>query len=86
MPLLAVPLPSLGSGGGSTGIGVEVTAGVVPEYECREAAVYACMPWPMFSELPSPEKALIVAHFRLHRAIEQHQLAAARPPDTGRPR
>lgn len=50
---------------------------IVPEYECREAAVYAHMSWREFQELDGREKARVVAHKRISALIEQHYHADA---------
>lgn len=46
--------------------------GVVPEYECREAAVYTQRSWEQWLALEWQERAASVAHYRVHLAIEAH--------------
>lgn len=47
-------------------------AGLVPEYEAREAAVYCNYKPKEFYELDWWEKASCVAQYRLHRIVEMH--------------
>ena len=41
------------------------------EFEQRESARYAGVPWPDFEVLPAEERALILAHYRLSTRLEQ---------------
>ena len=50
----------------------ETRLGMVPEYECREAAVYAQTPWLEWTEMPAAERAASVAHYRMHLMIDSH--------------
>lgn len=50
---------------------------MVPEYECREAAVYVHLSWAAFQKLPTRERAKVIAHYRLHLMIEAHVNDAA---------
>lgn len=51
--------------------------GFVPEYDCREAAVYVGIPWPQWVELDMRERASVVAHHRVHMLLEAHVNDAA---------
>jgi hypothetical protein len=66
------------TGGASAGIQYQIEAGIVPEYEVREAAVYAHIPWPAFLEMPPREKTAVVAQYRLHGLVDAWQQHAAR--------
>lgn len=46
--------------------------GAVPEYECREAAVYTHVPWATWLTMDGRERAAAVAHYRAHLLIEAH--------------
>jgi hypothetical protein len=50
--------------------------GFVPEYEQREAAVYAHVSWFEYEKATNVEKAAIVAHYRMHSLIEAHASAS----------
>jgi hypothetical protein len=57
---------------------LEMSLGMVPEYEAREAAVYSHCPWTTWTqEYNSYERACAVAHYRIHLAIESHVSDAA---------
>jgi len=57
----------------NTGIGVEpFLPGFVPEYECREVAAFAHYNWVEWLALTNVERVRAIAHFRLHKLIEQH--------------
>lgn len=60
-------------------IGFRHEEGVVAEFECREAALFANYNWTEFLALSWREKAATVAHYRLHNLIEAHRIAAAAP-------
>ena len=40
------------------------------EYECREVARFVLVSWPEWLELDENERAMCVAHYRVHSAIE----------------
>lgn len=44
----------------------------VPEFECREAAVYGHYNWTEWAELDHLDRAGAVAQYRLHHMIESH--------------
>lgn len=46
--------------------------GLVAEYEEREAATYAGIPWMQWLAAPIQERAASVAHYRLHYLIQMH--------------
>lgn len=47
--------------------------GMVPEIECREAAVYVGVTWHSWEkELTGRERAAAVAHYRIQLAIKAH--------------
>lgn len=56
----------------NTGISIQAMPGVVPEYEEREAAVFAHYNWSDWCSLDWTERANAVAHYRLHSLIESH--------------
>lgn len=56
----------------NVGLSFESTLGCVPEYECREVAVYSHCPWHVWVELDYFDRALAVAHYRIHHLIETH--------------
>lgn len=56
----------------NTGIEIKSPSGVVPEYEEREAAIFAHYNWTQWVELTWQERAQIVAHYRLHLLIQGH--------------
>ncbi len=45
----------------------------IPPYEEREAARFSLYNWTAWQELSSGEKAMAVAHYRLHHMIDTHQ-------------
>lgn len=47
------------------------------EYELLETALFEGIDWLTFQKLDGKERALLVAHKRAHKLIEEHQLAAA---------
>lgn len=47
--------------------------GLVPLFEEREAAVYAHYSWMQWRELDPEERATVVAQYRMHAVIAQHQ-------------
>lgn len=57
-------------------VGIVVTPaqpGLVPEFECREAAVYVHVSWKDWNEiLDSRERAAAVAHYRTQLLIKAH--------------
>ncbi len=46
--------------------------GMVAEYEEREAAVFAGIPWLDWLAMPMSERAACVAHARLHHMVSMH--------------
>jgi len=46
--------------------------GTVPEFECREAAIYVRVSWSEWLELEHEERAAAVAHYRLNLLIKAH--------------
>lgn len=42
------------------------------EYECREAARFVLVAWTDWLKLDPAERALAVAHYRLHNAVESN--------------
>jgi hypothetical protein len=56
----------------NTGIAIQSNNGFVPEYEEREAAVFALIPWSEWDSLSWYERAAAVAHYRMHQTIETH--------------
>lgn len=44
----------------------------VPEYECREACVYANYNWRDWQDLDWYERAAAVGQYRMHHLIESH--------------
>lgn len=50
------------------------TLGTVPEFECREAAVYVHMPWSEWEDpaTTTEARAFAVAHYRMHMAVDAH--------------
>ena len=70
--------------------------GFVPEFECREAAIYTCMTWAEWEALSVSDQADAVAHYRMNLMIKAHlddavgtqadrdrRRAARRTPRTG---
>lgn len=51
-------------------------AGVVPEYDEREAARFALLTWEQYQALPRPDRAKTVAHYYVNNLIEAHTNAA----------
>lgn len=51
--------------------------GLVAEYEEREAAKAAFVPWNVYIEMPPSERAALVAHYRVSRLVEMHANDAA---------
>lgn len=52
--------------------------GEVPEYECREAAVYVHVSWfEWTTNMNGWERACAVAHYRTHLSLEAHVSDAA---------
>lgn len=49
---------------------VRVHPRIVPEFECREAAVFCHYTWMEYMELPDYEQAACVAHHRRHTQVE----------------
>lgn len=45
---------------------------LIPEYEVREAAIFAHYNWLEWLELDGFDRALAVAHYRLHHLIESN--------------
>lgn len=77
----------------NVGIRIETDLeGYVPEYECREAAVFTHCSWSEWEELSNSSKAYSIAHYRAHHdilahineAIHQQSNRGNRTP-TGRP-
>lgn len=66
-----------GGVGRGADIAYRVTAGQVSEYEIREAAAAAHIPWPTFNEMEWEERVRVVAWYRMRNLIERHQHAAA---------
>jgi hypothetical protein len=57
----------------NTGIGIEPQLpGFVPEYECREVAAFAHYNWDEWLELTNGNRVRAIAHYRLHRLVDQH--------------
>jgi hypothetical protein len=56
-------------------VGLEIQPllpGLVPELECREAAVYVHVPWSEWIELDARDRASAVAHYRTQLLIKAH--------------
>lgn len=51
--------------------------GLVPEYDCREAAVYVHVSWPDWLDLSGYDRAMAVAHYRIQLMIQAHVEDAA---------
>jgi hypothetical protein len=69
-----------------SGISVESEIpGLVPEYECREAAHFVGVPWRGWLKLEGEERASAVAHYRMHLLIDAH-VADASEKDADRRR
>lgn len=69
-----MPIGGGGANSFSPDLGIAAEVGVVPEYEVREAAVYAHIPWPLFCDMDYSEKIKVIAHHRtrtLTRAWEE---------------
>lgn len=76
LPLTEIARPSI-PGGVNVPIVVKHPTEFVSEYDAREAAIFALIPWPQFQEMHWSERARVVAHYRMHNLIELHQRAAA---------
>ena len=63
----------------SSGISIEAEVpGQVPEYECREAAVFVGVTWRDWQNvLLGEERAYAVAHYRMHLMLDAHMNDAA---------
>lgn len=46
--------------------------GFVPEYECREAAIFGNFNWTEWNALDAYERAACIAHHRMHMLVEAH--------------
>lgn len=64
-------------GGGGLSITIRHPAELVSEYDLREAAIFACIPWPQFQDMHWTERVRVIAHYRMHNLIELHQRAHA---------
>lgn len=57
-------------------VGLEITAsipGMVPEFECREAAIYVGITWKQWLEdMSDYDRATAVAHYRVQLLIKAH--------------
>lgn len=60
-----------------SGIVIHGDPGMVPEYECREAAIYCNYNYSVFLELESVERAKSVALYREHHRVEANMNHAA---------
>lgn len=77
MPIESFPQPQIPTKRPLPSIGYPHEEGIIAEFECREAAVFAHLSYPAFEALSWREKANTIAFFRLHRLIEGHLNAAA---------
>lgn len=55
-----------------SGISFQEEHGQVPEFEAREACVYANYTWVAWQELDWQERATSVAQYRMHNLIDAH--------------
>lgn len=55
----------------------DIQYGLVPEFEEREAAIFAVCPWHIWIDLPWEDRSAAVAHYRLHLLVEAHVNEAA---------
>lgn len=58
-------------------MGIMHEDGIVPEYECREVALFSHMSYTEFLQLDWQERVKIIAHKRLSALIDQHYQADA---------
>lgn len=70
-PIAAVPLRN------TVTTGIEyadprIDLGLIPEVEERSAAVFAAVPWTVWVDMPTDERAAIVAHRRIHLLTQLH--------------
>lgn len=71
----------------NTGIAIEADVpGVVPEYEMLEAATYCHYNMLQWEELEARDRALCVAQYRTHNAIEAHVQDAVSKSGNNKPR
>lgn len=59
------------------GLTFETDDGLVPDYECREAAIFAGYTQPQWVNLEWYERAAVIAHYRVHNLVEAHVHDAA---------
>lgn len=59
------------------GLTFDTSDGLVPEYECREAAVFAGYTRLQWEEIDWQERAAVIAHYRVHNLVEAHIQDAA---------
>lgn len=55
-----------------SGIDTYAPSGYVSEYEVREAARFGNYSWSAWLELDYADRAVAVAHYRIHHLIEAH--------------
>lgn len=80
MPISAGARPAV-----SPDLSIASEVGVVPEYEVREAAVFAHIPWPVFCGMDYPDKVRVVAFHRTRKLAQAwEQWAAHASMDAGR--
>lgn len=79
LPIREVGMPI--SGGARPSVSPDITiaceVGVVPEYEVREAAVLAHIPWPVFTAMDYPDKVKVVAFQRTRKLAQAWESWAA---------
>lgn len=73
IPIHLHPLPRVAN----SNITIAQTDGEVPEYDCREAAIYSHYNWTEWEQLHYSERAMCIAQYRIHMLIEAHVNAAA---------
>lgn len=69
--------------------GITVTgpvAGVVPEYDLREAARFSLYNWTEFCALPRREQINVIAYYRANKLVEAHSHAAVEAAASARAR
>lgn len=85
-PIHVVPLRNTVRTGIASG-DVRLEFEMVSEYEEREAAVFASIPWIEWLTIDTRERAACVAHYRLHSQVRMHSDdAVARAEDARRRR
>lgn len=63
---------------GAAGITVEYYAGLVPEWEEREAARFSGIAWNVYHAMEYDDKCGVVAYYKMHGIIESHTFQAQR--------